>query len=38
MVIEGDYERLELSSSDHARQLGHALIAAADEVDGWAAQ
>jgi hypothetical protein len=32
MVIEGDHERLELSS-DHARQLGRALIAAADEVE-----
>ncbi len=32
MVMEGDYERLELSS-DHARQLGRALIAAADEVE-----
>ena len=33
MVIEGDYERMELSSSDHARQFGRALIAAADEWD-----
>jgi hypothetical protein len=38
MVTEGEYERMELSSSDHARQFGLALIAAADEMDGWAAR
>lgn len=32
VVIEGDYEPLALRS-DHARQLGRALIAAADEVE-----
>jgi hypothetical protein len=36
MVIERDDERLELSS-DHARQLGRALIAAAAEVEKMAA-
>jgi carbon monoxide dehydrogenase subunit G len=32
MVVAGDTEALE-RSGDHARQLGRALIAAADEVD-----
>ena len=35
MVIEGTYERLELSGG-HARQLGRALIAAGDEVEQMA--
>jgi predicted butyrate kinase (DUF1464 family) len=33
MVHEGEYDRIELSTSDHARQFGLALIAAADEWD-----
>jgi len=36
MVTEGNYERMELSSSDHAREFGRALIAAADEWDQMA--
>jgi hypothetical protein len=36
MVIDGNRESLELSSSAHARQLGRALIAAADEWDQMA--
>jgi hypothetical protein len=36
MVCEGNRESLELSSSDHARQFGRALIAAADEWDQMA--
>ena len=36
MITEGDYERIELSRSDHARQFGLALIAAADEWDQMA--
>ena len=35
MVIEGEYERLELSSA-HARERGGALIAAADETEQMA--
>jgi hypothetical protein len=31
--LEGDYERTELHSAAHARELGRALIAAADEVN-----
>jgi hypothetical protein len=33
MVLEGNAERIELHSSDHARELGLALLAAADEWD-----
>ena len=33
MVCEGNREFLELSSSDHAREFGRALLAAADEWD-----
>ena len=36
LVIDGNAEAIELSGGD-ARQLGRALIAAADEVDRWAA-
>jgi hypothetical protein len=36
MVCEGNRESLELSSSDHARQFGRALLAAADEWDQMA--
>jgi hypothetical protein len=35
-VMEDGYERLMDLSSDRARQLGQALLAAADEIDGWA--
>jgi hypothetical protein len=35
MVVEGKYERLKLSG-DHARQLGRALIATADEAEQMA--
>jgi hypothetical protein len=37
MVSDGGYERIELHSAAHARQLGLALIAAADEVEQMAA-
>jgi hypothetical protein len=33
MLTDGEYERMELSSSDHARQFGLALLDAADEMD-----
>jgi hypothetical protein len=36
MVMEGNYERMELSSSDHAREFARALLAAADEWDQMA--
>jgi hypothetical protein len=37
MITEGNREAIELSSSDHARQFGRALIAAADEWEQMAA-
>jgi hypothetical protein len=37
-VSEGRIQQVTLSSAAHARAFGEALIAAADEIEGWAAK